>query len=137
MNFEVAFSGHKNIRSLHTGTIEITRDSDLTPSGDCVIGVNADHACSDIPHAIKARLQDASTRVTLKITVEDMAFELHGRGDPAISLGHERDIVIRRSMFVCPRTLAVGADAAADAISRRMVRALRNPDSGGTLLITV
>lgn len=136
MNFEIMFSGHKNIRSLHTGTIELTRDSDLTPSGDCVIGVNADCACADIPGELRAKLQDASAKIMFTITVDGMAFELEGRGNPAISLVHERDIVIRRSTFVCPRTLAVGANAAADAIPRQMVGALRDPASRGTLLIT-
>lgn len=122
---------------MHTGTIEITRDSELTPSGDCVIGVNANYACADIPDKLKTKLQDASTRVFFKIIVDNMVFELNGYGNPAISLGHERDIVIRRSTFVCPRTLAVGADAAAEAISREMVRVLRNPNARGTLLISV
>lgn len=137
MRFEVGFFGHANIRSLHPRTIEITRDSDLTPGGDCVVGVGADRACSDIPAEMGDRLRDPHARVEIAIRVGKMIFELAGRGDPAISLTHTRDIVMRQSGFVCPRTLAVGCDAASDSVPREMVSALRDPDARGTLSIRV
>jgi hypothetical protein len=45
VRFEIQFSGHENIRSNHQKTIEITKESHLTPSGDCIIGVNASSSC--------------------------------------------------------------------------------------------
>ena len=47
MKFEIEFSGHENIRSNHQKTIEITKESHLTPRGDCIVGVNAKYSCSD------------------------------------------------------------------------------------------
>lgn len=55
MKFEIQFSGHKNIRSNHQKTIEITKDSHLTPSGDCIIGINATCGCADLPMSLKER----------------------------------------------------------------------------------
>jgi len=37
MRFDIKFSGHKNIRSTHKNTIEITKDPNLTINGDCII----------------------------------------------------------------------------------------------------
>jgi len=53
VEFEVHFTGHQNIRSLHQRTIEITKDSELTTRGDCIIGINATHGCAGIPEEIK------------------------------------------------------------------------------------
>ncbi len=57
MQFEIPFTGHKNIRSLHEKTIEITKDSKLTPSGDCIIGINSLYGCKEIPSQIKKKLK--------------------------------------------------------------------------------
>jgi len=45
--------------------------------------------------------------------------------------------VIRKSGFVCPRTAAVGADAASDSLPRDIVRRLQDPDAVGSLTIEV
>jgi len=42
MKIEIPFKGHKNILSLHKKTIEITKESELTINGDCIIGTSAD-----------------------------------------------------------------------------------------------
>ena len=53
MKFEIEFSGHENIRSNHQKTIEITKESHLTPRGDCIVGVNAKYSCADLPEELK------------------------------------------------------------------------------------
>ena len=45
MEFKIEFSGHENIRSNHQKTIEITKESHLTPQ-NCIIGVNATSSCT-------------------------------------------------------------------------------------------
>jgi hypothetical protein len=34
--------GHPNVLATHEKTIEITKEDFLTPTGDCIIGINAD-----------------------------------------------------------------------------------------------
>jgi hypothetical protein len=46
-------------------------------------------------------------------------------------------MVIRRSSFVCGRTLAIQAAASANEIPRDLVRSLKSPESGGLLRIDV
>ncbi|MEJ2260141.1 MAG: DUF371 domain-containing protein [Nitrosopumilaceae archaeon] len=137
MRFEIEFSGHENIRSNHKKTIEITKDSELTLRGDCIIGVNANYSCSDLPENLKAKLQDPTSEVQFSIKVQEHEFVVKGKGHEDLILTHPEDIVIRKSDFVCPRTLAVKCDKASDLLPREMVILLQNPKTKGTFTIIV
>ena len=137
MRISIPFYGHENIRSLHPKTIEITTESHLTVNGDCIIGVNADHGCNDIPERMKLLLQNSKSNVNCTITVKDFSFKVKGRGNDKLTLKNPHDIVIRKSSFVCPRTLATNCDTASNAIPRQMIELLQDPDTKGIFLIEV
>jgi len=137
MRFEIQFTGHENIRSNHQKTIEITKESHLTPSGDCIIGVNASASCADLPESLKKKLQNSNSIVTFSIKVGLHEFSVVGKGHENLTLTHLDDIVIRKSDFICPRTIAVKCDKASDLIPREMISLLRNPDTKGTFTITI
>jgi hypothetical protein len=137
MKFEIRFSGHENIRSNHQKTIEITKESHLTPQGDCIIGVNATYGCADLPHALKDKLKILDAKITFSIRVGKHEFNLEGRGHPKLILTHSEDIVIRKSDFICPRTLAVKCNKASDLLPRELVSLLQDPQTKGTFTITV
>lgn len=135
VTFEITFSGHENIRSMHHTTIEITREPHLTPRGDCIVGVGAAVGCKDLPPALKQRIRRPGSHITLIIKVGKSEFVIRGRGHPELPLTHSNDIVIRRSDYICPRTLAVNCDKAADLLPREMVRLLCQPGTVGTFVI--
>ncbi len=137
MKFEIEFSGHENIRSNHKNTIEITKESYLTLRGDCIVGVNANSSCNDLPEELKDKLRSSDAKVSISIRVDDHEFVMHGNGHPDLILTHKDDIVIRKSNFVCPRTLAVKCDKASDLLPREMVSLLQDPNMKGTLSIAV
>jgi hypothetical protein len=137
MEFEIRFSGHENIRSNHQRTIEITKESHLTPSGDCIIGVNASASCADLPPLLKKKLQNPNSKVIFSIKVGKHEFNVEGRGHENLILTHLEDIVIRKSDFVCPRTLAVKCDKSSDLIPREMILLLQNPKTQGTFTIII
>ena len=137
MRFEIKFSGHKNIRSNHTKTIEITKDSELTTKGDCIIGVNASESCSNLPMPLKKKLQNPKSNVQFLIKVGQHEFMVKGKGHKDLTLMHPEDIVIRKSDFVCPRTLAVKCDKASNLLPREMVTLLQDPTSQGTFTIII
>ena len=137
MKFEIDFSGHENIRSNHQKTIEITKESHLTPQGDCIVGVNAQSSCSDLPEELKIKLKNPNSKVTFSIQVDDESFIIEGKGHPDLILSHTEDIVIRKSDFICPRTLAIKCDKASDLLPRSMVKKLQDPKTLGTFTITV
>lgn len=137
MRFEIPFSGHHNVRSLHRRTIEITTESHLMPQGDCIVGVGAVSGCAGIPEDMKARIRNSETRITISIRVGDSEFVVRGCGHRDLELSDVHDIVIRTSGFVCPRTLAIYCNRASDAIPRGMVQSLQNPNTKGTFTVTV
>ncbi len=137
MKFEIGFSGHENIRSNHQKTIEITKESHLTLQGDCIVGVNATSSCADLPQELKDKLKVPNVKITFSIRVGEHEFILEGKGHPDLILTHSEDIVIRKSNFICPRTLAVKCDKASDLLPQEMVSLLRDPKTKGTFTITV
>ncbi|WP_048119219.1 DUF371 domain-containing protein [Nitrosopumilus adriaticus] len=137
MKFEILFSGHENIRSNHQKTIEITKESHLTPQGDCIIGVNASSSCADLPLELKNQLKNPESKIKFSIRVADKEFVLEGKGHPELILSHTEDIVIRKSDFICPRTLAIKCDKASDLLPRDMVTLLQDPKTKGIFTISV
>ena len=135
MHFEIQFYGHENIRSLHQKTIEITTEPNLTLNGDCIIGVNANCACNDISEKMKKLLRSSKTNILFTIKVKDFSFKVKGKGHDELILTHPHDIVIRKSSFVCPRTLAINCNKASDSIPRKIIKLLQNPDTKGIFTI--
>ncbi len=132
----VPFSGHKNVRATHRTTIEITTHESLTPRGDCIVGVASDVGCFGLPYNIRRALQSDSSKVRILFTVGDDLFAVYGRGSSELTLTHPQDIVLRKSDFVCPRTLVIGCDAASIDMPRHMVQSLQG-GVGGTMEIVV
>ncbi len=62
MRYEITFFGHENIRSNHKKTIEITKESHLTSRGDCIVGVNANSSCVDLPDELKNKLKNSKNK---------------------------------------------------------------------------
>jgi len=137
VRFEIPFYGHENVRGLHPRTIEITTEPDLTIQGDCIIGVSAECGCKDIPKKIKEKMRNKRSTVTLSIEVNDEIFQVTGSGSADLILEHPHDIVIRKSKFLCPRTLAINCDKASNDIPRKMIKMLQSPQTKGIFAIEV
>ena len=137
MSFEISFRGHKNVRSLHPKSIEITTESELTVNGDCIVGVNASCGCLGIPDEMKTLLQKSESKVTFTILVGDLSFKVTGKGSEKLTMKNPHDIVIRKINFKCPRTLSIGCDTASDSIPRKMIEALQNPETVGIFRIEI
>jgi hypothetical protein len=137
VRYEIKFSGHENIRSNHQKTIEITKDSQLTLRGDCIVGVNATSSCNDLPQSLKEKLKDPASNVTFSISVGTHEFIIKGKGHPDLTLTHSEDIVLRKSYFICPRTLAIQCDKASNSLPREMVSLLQNPKTIGIFSIII
>ena len=78
MKIEIPFKGHENILSLHKKTIEITKDSQLTVNGDCIIGVGSNLACLDLPENFKKKIRNPSTMIVFTIMADEYPFSIHG-----------------------------------------------------------
>ena len=137
MKIEIPFTGHENILSLHEKTIEITKDSELSLSGDCIIGTNSSLACIDLPEKFKKKIQNSDTTIVFTIVTDEHSFSIHGKGSNKLTLKHTNDIVLRKSAFTCSRTIAIKCDKASDDIPRNMVKKLQDPKTSGKLIIEI
>ena len=129
--------GHSNVRSSHPTTIMITRDEHLTARGDCVVTVAAEASLLDLPDEMKEAARTRDAAITLTIKVGQLSFTVTGRGHPLLSYSSTSDIVARKSVYTCSRTLMVEADKAARDIPREMVRLLQSPGSEVKVTLTV
>jgi len=137
MKIEIPFRGHKNILSLHEKTLEITKEPDLTINGDCIVGINADLACRDLPENFKKNVMSDDAKITFTIKAGKHSFSIHGNGSKKLTLKHPNDIVLRKSAFVCTRTLAIKCDKASSDMPREMIHVLQNPKIIGKMIIEV
>lgn len=129
---EIIARGHPNIVAMHYNTFQITKESSISRRADCVVGVEADKSISELSEKIKRKIRAGKElKITLRLPDYGIEEEVHAVG--ALSdLSHPTDIVVRKSHYVCSRTLAIRADKAAKDLSREMVQLLKLPD---TLLV--
>ena len=137
MKMEVPFTGHKHVLSLHEKTLEITKDDDLTPQGDCIVGVNSNISCIDLPEKMKKKIRDPKSKIKFTLKVGKFSFKIEGHGSEKLTLKHVSDIVLRKSAFTCSRTIAINCDKASSDIPRDVVSLLQNPQTKGTMIIEV
>jgi len=122
-------SGHPKIRASHTTTLEITKEADLTERGDCIVATCASKGAADLSPEFTKLVKNNAARVVLRIKVANRSETIIGRGDERLLLSHPNDLVVRKSDYVCPRTLMVSADKSASDLSREFVRVLRDRSS--------
>jgi hypothetical protein len=129
--------GHENILSTNRTTFEVTKDAHLTKRGDCIIAVNADKAARDLSQEFKnvLRRENAKLIITIETGVEKET--VNAFGNPQLALTHLTDLVVRKSDFVCGRTLAINADKAAKDFPKSLVRKLQNPKQTLTITLVV
>jgi len=133
----VRATGHENVTAEHASTVEFTTDDWLTPAGDCIVGVAADHTPRDFSAEFRDACQDTEATITAEIAVgspDEEAVEIDdpahaatvvGRGDPDLTLLDDRSMVARTSAYTDDeRTLLVEGDAAAGDLDRDLVEAL-------------
>jgi uncharacterized protein len=134
---EIIFKGHTNVQSLHSKTIEITKDKDLTLNGDCIIGVNANKSCRDLSTEIKEKIKKNNSLIEVEIIVEPYSFVIKGNGNDNLLLSNHEDIVLRKSKFICDRTLSINCDFSSLDIPRNIINILKNPSNIGIMQIRV
>ena len=129
--------GHANITAKHATTLEITKEINLTKNGDCIIAVGATKGLAELSETFRILCANDNAKILLEINAADIVEIVQGRGSSSLTLSHREDIVTRKSSYVTDRTLIIGADKAARDINRKLVRALRSPDTSVRIRLTV
>jgi len=129
--------GHKNILAIHPTTLEFTREKDVSRSGDCIIAVSADKAMPDLSVEFKEKLREENAKLTILIEAGEISETVTAQGSTHLTLAHPTEIVVRKSNYICGRTLAVKADKASADLSRDLVENLKNPAQKVKITLTV
>ncbi len=126
--------GHKNVLGRHKSTFEITKETELSKNGDCIIAVGADKGAMDLSPEFRKAISHETAVLRTTLTCGEHAVTIISQGAPGITLTHPTDLVWRRSSFVCPRTIAVYSDHTAALLPREMRADLQN---GAELVVTL
>jgi hypothetical protein len=129
--------GHENIKATHKTTLEITKESWLSKRGNCVVGVSANKAIKDLNIKLKQNLTKNNAKIKISIEAGEFVENINAFGSSRLILTHPTDLVIRRSSYVCKRTLAIQADKAACNLSRALVNKMENPEQLVKITLTI
>lgn len=129
--------GHKNIQATHKSTLEITKEKWLSKRGDCIIATSADKGLTQLGEKFREGLRKENVELTILIEVQGVSDIVKAYGSPLLFFTHPTDMVVRKSSYICGRTLAINADKAARDLSRELVARLRNPKEKVQITLTV
>jgi uncharacterized protein len=119
--------GHANIHAIHPTTLMFTKDIHVSQKGDCIVAMTADKSVADLSAQFKEELRKPNAEVTVTIEAGDFIEEIKAHGSPKLCLCHPTDIVIRKSDYICSRTLAICADKSSNDLPRELVEKLKDP----------
>lgn len=128
MEFKIKSKGHKNVSSKHKSTFEITKDVEIGPTADCIIGVDMDDSMLDFPQEFKDKIANSNTKILVLLDTPNAHDEIVGFGHEDLTLTHPTDIVCRKSDFVCSRTLMIKASKAARDLDSVLINDLKNEE---------
>ena len=129
--------GHKNVRATHKSTLEFTVDENLTAKGNCIVGVKATRSLSDMPESMKKQIRDTKSKISVIIKINEICEEITGEGSSNLKLCGKNAMIIRKSDYICQRTLMINANKAANNLSRKLIELMQNPETEMTVTIQV
>lgn len=118
--------GHENILCSHKTTIEITKDKDLTEKGNCIVGINASKACYDLDPKLKETIIN-ERKIKVILEVENIKDYFYGFGHKNLRLLDKKDIVFRKSNYICDRTVLINSTKSSNDLKQELIEALKHP----------
>ncbi len=132
----VCFRGHKNIRATHPTTFEITREDYLTPRGDCIIGVCASKGLKDFRREFKEIALSDDALVLIILVSELGNYDvIRAYGSSKLTYEDPTRIIVRKSNYTSPSTIAVRADKAAKDLNRDLINDFKKGLNGLAIFI--
>ncbi len=116
--------GHPLVSGNHPTTFEVTAESHLTSTGNCIIGIAADKGCAGLSAEFKKMLSHDDARLLTRLVCGGTETEIHSHGSSLFTLSHPTDLVWRRSTFVCGRTIGILSDRVAATLPDELIKNL-------------
>ncbi len=127
--------GHDNITAKHKTTLEFTKDDYISKKATCIIGVSASKSIAELSNKFKQAIRRDGAVIRITVKAGSLAEVLEGFGSSKLTLTHPTDIVCRKSLYTCNRTIMIGCDKAAVDLSPEFKKLLKDPNT--TLEITM
>ena len=93
---------------------------------DCIIAVGANRSVQNLTQEFKKKLRKDDAKIVVRLEVGGIGETIVAYGDSRLTLAHPTDTVIRKSGYICSRTLAVHANKSASDLSRELVRKMQD-----------
>ena len=129
--------GDPLITATHRTTIEVTKEPLKSLRGDCVVATRSELALSDLPEEFKRKAKTKEARIGLIIEADGISEEVWGQGHPSLTFESGKDMVARKSGYICGRTLMVYSNKAAADLSREIVKVIKRSDTKIKLTLIV
>ena len=116
--------GHKNILCTHNTTIEITKDKHLTKKGNCILGIKSSKACVDLNSNLKVLLK-LGEKFKINVIVGEYKDYFYGYGHPKLTLLDKKDMVFRKSKFICDRTVLIKCTKSSNELNKLLIENIK------------
>ena len=121
----ISAAGHSLIQCTHSTTIELTKDDYLTKKGTCILGIKASKACYDLTPELKSKIIVAE-KIYVVIKVGDFVDHFYGYGSKKLTLLSTKDLVFRKSDYICDRTILIRCSKSSRDLNRNLIKNLTN-----------
>jgi len=132
----ITAKGHSLIQCTHTTTIELTKDTYLTKNGTCILGIEASKACYDLNPLLKKKINEEK-KITVIIKAGDIVDSFYGFGDKRLTFLNKKDMVFRKSDFVCDRTILIKCSKSSNELDRNIIKNLTNSKKQFSIIFKV
>jgi hypothetical protein len=132
----ITAKGHQLIRCTHTTTIELTKDTHLTRNGTCILGIEASKACYDLNPLLKKKIKDGE-KIKVIIKAGNAIDSFYGYGDKYLTFLNKKDIVFRKSDFICDRTLLIKCSKSSSELNRSIINKLTSTKDRFSIIFKV
>jgi uncharacterized protein len=126
--------GHPLVLGTHPTTFEVTSEDHLTENGNCIIGIGANKGCAGLTPAFKTVLVHDDAVLITRLACGGIVVEVRSCGSSKFTLDHPADMVWRKSMFTCGRTIGILSDRVALTLPREL---LENLARGEEMVVTL
>ncbi len=116
--------GHDKLLCTHNTTIEISKDNFLTPKGNCILGINSSKACNTLDENLKLKIHQGK-KLKVVINVDKYSDEFYGFGNNKLTLSSEKDMIFRKSDFICDRTVLINCTKSSIELDRDLINSLK------------
>jgi len=133
---EIHAYGHYNISCTHKTTIEITKDKSITNRATCILAINASKSCFDLNKELKKRIFNGA-KIKVIIKVNNISDYFFGFGDKKLQLLSRKELVFRKSDYICDRTVLIKCSKSSNELKRKLIEKIKIPGKKIRLLFEV